>query len=479
MNKRKREKKPYEFYDIVSNGSPFRLHYNTNSKFVCRKQCDENPVLSAVKLEYIHSGTNKSCFYVVGEKRALLSACLRENIALNFSQEPHTAEFIDCSRSTHEVILESTEQRTCPVHLFLDMEIKRREFGGGDIPANIDTKLTPLIVRIVLDVLKGWLLNFDASMEQNVLMLTSTRPDQYSMHVIFKNIVFPSIGVLHAFIRELKEKTDNIPPFNVYSGRIIDFGIYRKETTLRMMHFGKSLTRDQWDSVRRIPRSNVNNYPLTPLHPLKFPGWVTDKVGEIIFASISMDDDALRTVNALPRLAISQKVREKRVSYKNKQAKNLDSTMELGPEGEDVLRQMYEHLTDMTYWPREMLTKAYRNLATEESVVMEGSKQPIYYFEYSDPDNGIPCFRDAKLFQPRCADPTMVQPPFDRHHNSPITLFVYANGDVKQWCWPHNDQEMYPFYVGNYLDRNNYNLKDSFDVPEKKEPVSLGINILN
>lgn len=473
---RKRVKIPYESFDVGA----LRLHYFDGSKYQCRKQCDDDPSLNAVKIEYMHNNDdNKSCFFVVGEKKALLSACLRQNAVLNSSTEPHTVEFINCSYSTHEVILEDTNKRSCPVHLYLDLEIKKREIGDMSIPANIDKKLTPIVIRIVLEILKEWINDFNYNMEENVLILTSTREDQYSIHVIFKGIVFPSISVLHAFAKEMKAKTDIIAPFNLYASRIIDFGVYRKEPTLRMFNFGKSLCYNQWDAAKRAPRQGVNTHPLRLMEFCQFPTNVVSMVDKVIYASIGMDSESLKTINVFPRIPLSTKTPIIRATYTEKVQKQSHSMVELDAEGEEILKQMYENLEDMNlYWPRQYLVSAYKNMVSEENIVLNTPLEPRYTFEYVNNDDGIPCFRDPMRFQPRFFGPHS-NIPHDCHHRSSISLYVYPNGNVKQSCWPHGEGFKL-FFVGNYLPRNNFTLSDSIDVCVKTdEPAILGVNILN
>lgn len=482
MSGQKRAKLEYSFFDFEAEGSTIRLHYNEGCQFHSRKQCDENPLLYAVKIEYMHADgkgkSNNSCFYAVGEKKTLLKACLRQIPALNVSRQKNIAEFIDCARSTHEVVLESTDRRAYPVHLVLDLEIKKKEFGNVDIPANIDRKLTPLIIGIVLDILKKWIVKFDYAMEENIVILTSTRDEQYSIHVICKNIVFPSMLVLHAFAREMKNKTDVMPPFNIYSSRIIDFSIYRKETTLRMMHFGKSLMLNQWDSVLRVPRNGVKTHPLRLLDICELPRNVVTILDQVIYASIGMDSEALKVINCYPRIPLENRAPTQRVCYTEKRAKRPETEMlELDTEGKDVLDKIYSRLEDMVYWPRRMLSKAHKNMVTHDSIVLDNPLEPVYIFEYSDFDEGVPCFRDTSFFQPRCLDPLNANLPYDRHHKSPVSLYVYANGNVCQSCWVH--QEGYRLYkLGNYLNQVDYNLSDLVDICVKQEVDDLGVDIL-
>ncbi len=481
MSKEKRPKIPYEFFDVDAGNSMIRLHYFDGSQYAARKQCDENPSLVAVKIEYMHGDgrdKNNSCFFAVGERNTLLSACLRQNTTLNASRERHVVEFIDCAQSTHEVILEGTDRRACPVHFYLDLEIKSREFGNTVIPPNIDIKLTPAIIRIVLDILKNWITQFDYSMEENVIILTSTRPEQYSIHITFKNIVFPSVSVVHAFAREMKSKTDAMSPFNLYSSRIIDFGVYKKETTLRMMHFGKSLMKSQWNPVARAPRVGVKTHALRLLEVCDFPPNVASVLDQVIYASISMDTTSLGKVNAFPKIPLDDRTPVKRSTYTEKRAKHANQTLELDSEGKDVLDKMYARLEDMVYWPRSMLNKAFKNMVTNDSIVLDSPLEPIYVFEYVDHEDGAPCFRDPALFQPRSIDQNNGALPFDRHHKSPVSLYVYANGNVKQSCWVHHEGYKL-FFLGNYLNQVEFKLGDSVDICEKREVDALGINILN
>ena len=479
-------------------GKSLVFFFNKGCQYVARKRCNENPNIYGMKIEFItnESGTG-TCFCLTGEMEEMLLACTHQHEEVNKSDLPRMRTFLDCCRSSHEMVLESTSSRKCPVHLFVDLEIKKAMFGEYGIPDDADQILTKMVVDIILIQLKRWSLAYTDEMAKNIICMSSTRPDKWSVHVLFKNTTFASIGAVQEFAIFLEDAVKNIDPFKMYPNRIIDFGVFHLHSTLRCLYMCKAFTKSLWDTFKRAPKKDYQVYPVRMIYPPLYPTTYNfptaiysnvdltysvminprsffrssglDIVRQIITCSIGMDRDALQVVNCVPKLPL--RTSRPSVTYNGSKKRNFSVAMD--EEGKKKLDEMYENIPCMSNWPIEYLIDSCK-MKVDENLPKLDITQPSYVFKFwnVDTDVGLPCFRDATFFQPNSADPANAQLP-KRMHSSEITLNLYLPfGDVYQTCWPHQFGHS-PFLVGNCFASKRIKLNESFaeEIPPPK-PVA-------
>jgi len=493
--------KPRKPLERIQIGKTLEFVFNEGCQFDARKRCNENPTFHAVKIDYIAHESEKSgkCFCLTGDVNEIMLACTKQHPDIMASTDPKIMEFVDCARSTHEMILEPTEERQCPIHLFFDFEINKEWFGSYGVAPDVDEVLTPMVIDIIFAKLREWALTTTPDMFKNVICMSGTRPDKYSMHVLCKNMVFPSLGILQAFGSFLSDAIQNMDPFKMYPNRIVDFGVYKLHASLRMLYMCKAFNKSQWDKVKRTAKKNYPVYPIrflpTPLYPTDitfspalfsnepmtyidtihpngfFGASAAAMASQIIACSIGMDTKALAVVNIAPKVLVPKSVRAK-PTYKGSGKRSFQVLTD--GETEVILDQMYEKISLMRYWPRECLIESFKSTVEQQSLVFDITS-PAYVFRFhnGNAEVGLACFRDPAFYQPNALDPKNDDLEVRMHCGSPITLNVYPNGEIYQTCYPHA-VGFRVFPIGNYLANKCAKLSDSFGEELPAAPRLIG-----
>lgn len=481
MNKcEKEEEVESEEVETFTIGNSLQFFFGSGCQYAARRRCDLDANIYSVKIDYVSNEKTKSgkCFCLTGEAKEIINACIGIHDDIKRSLDPRMCTFMDCCRSTHEHVLETTPRRSAPVHLYFDLELDASAFKPYDIPPDVDRVFTEQMLKVIVRHLSSWMLNFDPeTMLRDVICMSSTRPKKYSMHILFKNIVMPSVAVVQQFALYLRDTYKTFSPFSMYKEPIIDFGVYKLHASLRMVTFAKSYTSSQWDFTRRCPKKDYPTFPLIVVDPPLYPAGnrpcPTSRAAKILHCSIGMDREALAVINCVPIVTLVKTVRSKPTYDTNRKRNNR---VEIEEEGERILTQMYENIPIMSYWPRDFLTKSFKNIVNIDSVEHD-TMTPDYVFEFMNDDHttGLPCFRDDTFFQPHSVDPENANREIHYHRNSQIQLYVFIEtGEVKQVCWPHSVG--YRWYaVGNYKHLKRSKINESFnDVVAPNATRSIG-----